>query len=121
MKTALHIILLVITTNCCAQQLSGSWRIAYIRSTNENYAADSLTDVNSRIATFRTGIGVFEFSKKYASIYNFNGEPKMHKIKNRTLSDVYGMELIIESFNEDSVVLTFKNCLLYTSPSPRDS
>ena len=105
MKIVLLILLIVSANLSFSQDLDGTWRVGYIRTIERIYSVDDSSDTTDTYQAFRLGNGIFEFDDKRVTIHNFIDKPKRQKIKNSNLLRFKGMELTIDSFNKDSVVL----------------
>ena len=59
----------------------------------------------------------FDFKKKFKKFENKPKEPSVYPRG----SDGYALESEVKFYNQDSLWTRWRSCLLYTSPSPRDS
>jgi hypothetical protein len=107
-KYIILIIFIITTASSFAQKLSGAWRIGYFRSIEKLYSVDDLSDSTDTYEAFNLGNGIFEFDNNKVRIYNFIDKPKKGTLKNGNTIKSQGKEMIIESFNQDSVVLKLK-------------
>ncbi|WKK80939.2 hypothetical protein [Marivirga arenosa] len=97
---------LVLTTfHTYGQELSGTWKVAYIRSMEEVISIDSSEDSVETIESFSTGTGIVEFSGKTVKFHNFKEKPNKARIKKKGIFKLKGEKVKIESFNKDSVIL----------------
>ena len=104
-KNLLIIPLLLFSCFSFSQQLSGTWRVGYIRSIDTILSLDNLEDNTQTEEAFRLGNGIFEFNKGKVVTHNFVEKPNKQKIKNGNSLTFKQKDFIIDTFNEDSVVL----------------
>lgn len=87
------------------QELSGAWKVVYIRSMEEVISLDSAEDSVETMESFSIGTGIVEFSGKTVKFYNFKEKPNKAIIKKGGFFKLKGENIKIESFNKDSVIL----------------
>lgn len=97
--------LILITFRIYGQELSGTWKVAYIRSMEEVVSIDSSEDSVETMESFSTGIGIVEFFGNIVKFHNFKEKPNKARIKKEGLFKLKGENVKIESFNKDSVIL----------------
>lgn len=76
-----------------------------MRSIDTVYSVDNAEDKSQTYEAYRLGNGIFEFNSSKVTIHNFIKRTKKQKISNGNILKFKGLNLIIDSSNQDSIVL----------------
>lgn len=109
MRKAHIIIFSILLTNLgFSQDYNGTYKIDYIRSIEPTVSIDGTTDYEDTQKSISIGHGILEFDQTSITIHNFVEEAtKVNIVSNRF--QVNGTSLMIEHFNQDSVILRSEN------------
>ncbi|WKK83566.2 hypothetical protein QYS48_14785 [Marivirga arenosa] len=97
--------LLLSTFFTLGQELSGAWKVDYIRSMEEVYSIDSPADSVEKMESFSIVSGIVEFSDKTVKFHNFKEKPNKTRVKKGGIFKLKGEKIKIESINKDSIIL----------------
>ncbi|EAZ81993.1 hypothetical protein [Algoriphagus machipongonensis] len=87
-----------------AQELSGTWRMAYQRSIKTFNSLKNPKDKSQTYEAFSLGNAIFEFNNDEVTIHNFINRAKKLKIKNGNQINFQRTNLNLVSTNQDSIV-----------------
>ena len=104
-KNLLLIAFIFNLTKSFSQELSGTWRIGYMRSIDTLYSMDNPEDKSHTFQAFSLGNAIYEFNNEEVTIHNFIGKAKKLKFKKGKQIKIQGTKLNLVTANQDSIVL----------------